>query len=91
MKSFVLLSIIAACSAQQVTALTTDVGSILKSMDQGKLTTIPLAARAVFKKMPEEPTTVTAEDRTAITDCIADASVDKLGKEAVRFSTFHLI
>lgn len=83
MKYLVLVSIIATCSAQAISAATTDVGSLLKSMDQTKLTSIPPAARAVMKKMPEEPTTVTAEDRTAITACMTDASIDALGKEAV--------
>lgn len=80
---------IAYVAAQQVTALKTDVGSILKSMDQSKLTSIPAAARAVMKKMPEDPTAVTTDDRAAITACIADNAVDALGKEAVRDCAFR--
>lgn len=66
-----------------VSAAKTDVGSILKSMDQTKLASIPANARAVMKKMPETPTDVTMEDRSAIKGCITLESVDKLGKLAV--------
>lgn len=59
-----------------------DVGSLLKSMDQSKLT-IPADARAVMKKMPETPAAVTTADRAAIDACLTNPAVDALGKEAV--------
>lgn len=65
-----------------ISASKTDVGSILKSMDQTKLSSIPANARAVMKKMPETPTDVTMEDRSAIKACIASDAVDALGKSA---------
>ncbi|CCG85165.1 protein of unknown function [Taphrina deformans PYCC 5710] len=65
-----------------ISASKTDVGSILKSMDQTKLATIPANARAVMKKMPETPTDVTMEDRSAIKACLASDAVDALGKAA---------
>lgn len=61
----------------------TDVGSILKSMNQAQLVSIPADSRAVMKKMPEEPKTVTAADRAAITSCMTNANVTVFGKEAV--------
>lgn len=69
-------------TAPQATASKTDIGSILKTIDAAKLASIPANARAVMKKMPEEPSAVTMEDRSAIKGCIADQAVDKLGKLA---------
>jgi hypothetical protein len=70
-----------ALAADAVSAAKTDVGSILKTMDQAKLK-IPPEARAVMKKMPETPAAVTTEDRKAIKDCIANTQLDKLAIEA---------
>lgn len=69
--------------AQKVSVKETDVGSLLKSMDQTKLTSIPADARAVMKKMPETPAQVNAADRSALDACMASTTVDALGKEAV--------
>ena len=79
-----ILALLSAASAQQASAsaATTDIGSILKTMDQAKLSSIPDNVRAVFKKMPEEPTTVTTDDRAAITACLTSTTIDTLGKEA---------
>lgn len=86
MQHSVILAILAASvSAQKITAAETDVGAILKSMDQSKLSGIPPTLRAVFVKMPENPEKVTAEDRAAIKNCITDANMDVLAKEAVSF------
>ena len=74
-----------AATVSSVTASKTDIGSILKTIDQTKLSSIPANARAVMKKMPEDPTGVTMEDRSAIKGCMGDANVDKLGKLAVSF------
>ena len=68
-------------TAQQVTVSKTDIGSILKSMDQSKLK-IPANARAVMKKMPEEPKSVTTADRGAVRDCMANANLDAFSKIA---------
>ncbi|ORY82547.1 hypothetical protein BCR37DRAFT_387246 [Protomyces lactucae-debilis] len=57
-------------AVEKYAASTTDIGSILKTMDQTKLN-IPPAARAVMKKMPEKPSEVTVGDKAAIDACIA--------------------
>lgn len=84
MQYFTIVAIFtAAASAQKITAAETDIGAILKSMDQSKLSGIPPTLRAVFVKMPENPEKVTADDRTAVKACMADASMDTLTREAV--------
>lgn len=70
------------CSAQKITAAETDVGAILKSMDQSKLSGIPPTLRAVFVKMPENPEKVTPADRAAVKACVTDPAMDQLAKEA---------
>lgn len=80
-----LTSLAALASAQQtvtVSASKTDIGSILKSMDQSKLAQFPKDARAVMVKMPETPDAVTPADRAAIKACMGKADLDALAKEA---------
>lgn len=78
-----LLFSLVSAAAKKPNVKDTDVGSLLKSMDQTKLTSIPADARAVMVKMPEKPETVNAADRSALDQCIASTTVDSLGKEAV--------
>lgn len=77
-----LITLVALTAAQQqVTVSRTDIGSILKSIDPAKVK-IPAGARALMKKMPEEPKSVTTADRGAVRDCMAAADTDGFAKLA---------